>query len=275
MKIRNITVCCAALALLACEKKETPADSPAVTNNVTTGTAPAAATTAKPDAGAAEAARVQVTPLQHASFILQSDGITVAVDPVKDALDAAAGEEPKADLVLVTDIHGDHLDPAAIATVRKEGATVVVPQAVADEAGDALPNPTIINNGESKKLLDGKVSVEAIPMYNLERKREDTGEPYHVKGRGNGYILTLGEERIYIAGDTECTPEMRALEDIDIAFVPMNLPYTMTVEEAGECIKAFEPELVYPYHSRGQDPVKLEPILAGSGTDLEVLNWYP
>lgn len=274
MKIRAVAVCCAALALLACEKKDAPADSaPVVTNNAATkNEAPATAATT-PDAATKD--HVKVTPLEHASLILQRNGITIAVDPVQQALDAATGDEPKADLILVTDIHGDHLDPAAIAALRNEGAPVVVPKAVADDAGDALPNPTILNNGESKKLLEGKVSVEAVPMYNLERKREDNGEPYHVKGRGNGYVLTLDDQRVYIAGDTECTPEMRALEDIDIAFVPMNLPYTMTVEEAGECIKAFKPRTVYPYHSREQDPSKLETILKGTGVEVELLNWYP
>lgn len=235
----------------------------------TTGKAP------KEDFAKAEPeAAVDPVPLQHASMLLKWNGLVLAVDPVKDALEAAQGDEPQADLILVTDIHGDHFDAEAVAKLRKEGAPVVVPKAVAEQGGEALPNPTILGNGEQTELLDGKVKVEGVAMYNLERKR-DSGEPYHVKGRGNGYLLTLGDQRVYISGDTECIPEMKALQNIDVAFVCMNLPYTMTVEEAAGCIREFKPDVLYPYHFRGQDPAKLNELLAGTGVEVKMLQWYP
>ena len=228
------------------------------------------------DDGDAMAGEVQVMPLQHGSFMLLWNGRAIAVDPVTGALEAHEGDEPKADLILLTDIHGDHLDPEAVATIRKPDSIVIAPQAVVDKAGDALPESRVMANGDTATLMDGAVTVEATPMYNLERTRPDSGEPFHVKGRGNGYLLTLGDKRVYISGDTECTPEMKALEDIDIAFVCMNLPYTMPVEEAAMCIREFQPKVVYPFHFRGQDPSRLDGLLGeDSSTDVRLLDWYP
>ncbi len=217
----------------------------------------------------------EVVPLQHASMLLKWEDFVVAVDPTQGALDAHEGDEPKADLILVTDIHGDHLDTDAIAKLRKEGGVVVAPQAVVDKVGGDIPDPTILANGETKALFEGGVEVTGVAMYNMQRKREDSGEPYHIKGRGNGYVLTRGDERIYISGDTECIPEMKALTDIDVAFVCMNLPYTMTPEEAAVCIAEFAPTKLYPYHHRGQNPKKLDTLLAGANVEVELLDWYP
>lgn len=241
--------------------------------------APAPSTAAQTGGVAAEPEAkpaIEVVPLQHASMILKWQELVIAVDPVQGALDAAPGEEPKADLVLVTDIHGDHFDAAAVAKLRKEGGLVVAPQAVADKGGEQLPDATLLGNGESKPFFDGRVTIEGVAMYNLQRKREESGEPYHVKGRGNGYVLTLGEQRVYISGDTECVPEMKALENIDVAFVCMNLPFTMTPEEASGCISEFKPKKLYPYHHRGQEPKKLDTLLAGvEGIEITYLDWYP
>ena len=159
--------------------------------------------------------------------------------------------------------------------MRAEGAPVVAPKAAIDKAGEALPSPTAMANGEKATFFEGAVEVEAVEMYNLVRKRE-SGEFFHPKGMGNGYVVTMGGARLYFSGDTECTPEMKALEDIDAAFVCMNLPYTMTPEEAAVCVKAFAPKVLYPYHYRGQDPTKL-PALLGEGSPVEVrqLEWYP
>lgn len=127
-------------------------------------------------------------------------------------------------------------------------------------------------NGDVK-TVEG-VSIEAVPMYNIQRG-PSPGQLYHDKGRGNGYIVTLGGKRIYIAGDTECTPEMKALKNIDVAFLPMNLPYTMPPSEAAECVKAFEPGIVYPYHYRGQNLDEFAAALKGtSGVDVRIRDWY-
>jgi L-ascorbate metabolism protein UlaG (beta-lactamase superfamily) len=208
---------------------------------------------------------ITITPIMHASLQLEHGGKVIHVDPTSQGDYSKAKQ---ADLILVTDIHGDHLDPAAISPIRKAGAPVVAPAAAAPK----IENATVIANGESKTLAG--ISVEAVPMYNLQRGPA-AGQLFHTKGRGNGYILTLGGKRVYIAGDTECIPEMRALKNIDIAFVPMNLPYTMPPSEAAECVKAFKPKVVYPYHYRGQNTEEFKTALAGEKIEVRLLNWYP
>ena len=207
---------------------------------------------------------VTVTPIMHASLQIEYGGKVIQVDPTSQGDYSKAKQ---ADLILVTDIHGDHLDPAAIQRIRKAGAPVVAPAAAAVK----IENPTVVANGESKTVAG--VSLEAVPMYNLQRGPA-AGQLFHTKGRGNGYILTLGGKRVYIAGDTECTPEMRALKNIDIAFIPMNLPYTMPPSEAAECVKAFKPKVVYPYHYRGQNPEEFKTALAGEPVEVRLLDWY-
>jgi L-ascorbate metabolism protein UlaG (beta-lactamase superfamily) len=208
---------------------------------------------------------ISVTPITHASLQLEYGGKVIHVDPTS-AGDYSAAKQ--ADLILVTDIHPDHLDPAAIAKVRKAGTPVVAPAAAAEK----IENPTVIANGETKTV--GGISVEAVPMYNL-RRGPAASQLFHTKGRGNGYVLTLGGKRVYVAGDTECTDEMRALKNIDIAFVPMNLPYTMPPSEAAGCVKAFKPKVVYPYHYRGQNPEEFKAALKGEPVEVRLLNWYP
>ncbi len=209
---------------------------------------------------------IQITALGHASVQLEQGGKIIVVDPVPMMADLS--NVKRADLVLVTDIHGDHLDPAGIALARKPGAPVVIPAA----ARDKVPDGTVMANGETKTVAG--VSIQAVPMYNLVRKSPQ-GEFFHTKGRGNGYILTLGGKRVYIAGDTECTPEMKALKNIDVAFVPMNLPYTMTRAEAADCVKAFKPKVVYPYHYQGQNPQEFADALKGTpGVEVRLENWY-
>jgi L-ascorbate metabolism protein UlaG (beta-lactamase superfamily) len=212
---------------------------------------------------------ITFTPLQHATVQVEFGGKVIQVDPAQgDASKAKPG-----DLVLVTDIHGDHLNPEMLAKVRKSGAPVVMPESVRAQAGDKIPAPVeVLANGQ-KKTVAG-VEIEAVPMYNLQRGPA-AGQLFHTKGRGNGYILTLGGKHVYFAGDTECTPEMKALKNIDVAFIPMNLPYTMPPAEAAECVKAFKPAVVYPYHFQGQKTEEFQEALKGSGIDVRVLNWYP
>jgi L-ascorbate metabolism protein UlaG (beta-lactamase superfamily) len=212
---------------------------------------------------------ITFTPLQHASVQVEWAGKVIQIDPAQ----GDASKARPADLVLVTDIHGDHLNPEMLATVRKSGAPVVMPEAVRAQAGDKIPAPTeVLANGQKKDVAG--VSVEAVPMYNLTRGPA-AGQLFHTKGRGNGYIVTLGGKRVYFAGDTECTPEMKALKNIDVAFMPMNLPYTMPPSEAAECVKAFKPAIVYPYHFQGQKPEEFQEALKGSGIEVRMLNWYP
>jgi L-ascorbate metabolism protein UlaG (beta-lactamase superfamily) len=240
----------------------TPTPQPAATPS-------AAQATATPGATAAQTASVEgdirITPITHASLQIEYGGKVIHVDPTSPGDYSAAKQ---ADLILITDIHPDHLDPAAIARIRKAGAPVVAPSAAAEK----IKSPTVIANGETKTVAG--VRIEALPMYNLQRGPAP-GQLFHPKGRGNGYILTLGAKRVYIAGDTECTPEMRALKDIDIAFIPMNLPYTMPPSEAAECVKAFKPKVVYPYHYRGQNPEEFKAALKGEPVEVRLLNWYP
>jgi L-ascorbate metabolism protein UlaG (beta-lactamase superfamily) len=127
-------------------------------------------------------------------------------------------------------------------------------------------------NGQTKTVAG--VSIEAVPMYNLQRGPA-AGQLFHTKGRGNGYLLTLGGKRVFIAGDTECVPEIKALKNIDVVFLPMNLPYTMPPAEAADCVKAFKPKIVYPYHFQGQKPEEFADALKGSGIEVRMLNWYP
>jgi L-ascorbate metabolism protein UlaG (beta-lactamase superfamily) len=212
---------------------------------------------------------IVITAIQHASVQIEHGGKVIQVDPAQGDFSHAKA----ADLVLVTDIHGDHLNPDDIAKVRKPGAPVVMPAAVQQQAGDKIPAPIeVMANGATKTVAG--VSIEALPMYNLQRGPAP-GQLFHTKGRGNGYILTLGGKRVYLAGDTECTPEMKAVKNIDVAFIPMNLPYTMTPAEAAACAKIFKPAVAIPYHYMGQNPQEFADALKGSGIDVRLLNWYP
>lgn len=206
---------------------------------------------------------VMITPIQHASLMLQVPGQVIYVDPAMGKYDNL----PKADLILLTHTHSDHLSISNIERLRKAQTRIIAPEAAAKSVAGAA----VMANGETKTL--GKWTIEAVPMYNINRKRPD-GVVFHEKGRGNGYVLTFGGKRIYIAGDTEDIPEVRALKDIDVAFLPMNLPYTMTPEEAAGLVLAFKPKAVYPYHYRGADLSVFEKALAGSGVEVRIRNWY-
>jgi L-ascorbate metabolism protein UlaG (beta-lactamase superfamily) len=204
---------------------------------------------------------VSVTFVGHGTLVLAWGSLVVHVDPVGEYADYA--KMPKADLVLVTHDHADHLDPAAIAAIRKPGTEVVLTAKCA-----AKVKGTVMANGDRRTF--GGMAVEAVPAYNIRHERSP-GKPYHPKGDGNGYVITLGGLRIHVAGDTEDTPEMRKLEGIDVAFLPMNLPYTMTPEMVADAARAFKPRVLYPYHYGDTDPKRLVTLLAGvKGTEVRI-----
>jgi L-ascorbate metabolism protein UlaG (beta-lactamase superfamily) len=211
----------------------------------------------------AGATEVAVRYIGHASLILEQGGKVIHVDPVGREGDYAA--LPKADLILVTHEHFDHFDPAAIALVAKPGAEIVLSRACRDKLGKG----TVLRNGE-KATVQG-VLVEAVPAYNIISMRSP-GVPFHPRGQGNGYILTLGEARVYIAGDSEATPEMKALTSIDAAFLPVMTPYTMSPEMAAQAVGAFRPRVVFPYHSSDEFLALAVPLLeAVKGVEVRVL----
>jgi L-ascorbate metabolism protein UlaG (beta-lactamase superfamily) len=211
------------------------------------------------------AGEVKITPLYHASTLIEAGGKIIYLDPAKPTKLAGL---PKADLILITDIHQDHMDPASIAEISKAGTEIFAPPAVVVTVTTAAP----IANGETKNWQGW--TIEAIPAYNLTRGPAP-GKLFHDKGRGNGYVLTYGGVRFYFSGDTEGVPEMRALKNIDVAFVCMNLPYTMPPEEAAVAVKAFHPTIVIPYHYHGSDLAVFKKGLEGTGIEVRLLEWYP
>jgi len=206
---------------------------------------------------------IRITPIQHASLLIQAGGQALYVDPAQGAYEGL----PPADIILITDIHGDHMAPKVVTQLQKPGTVIFAPEAV----GKTITTARIIRNGETQHV--GKWTIEAVPMYNLKRGPQP-GKLYHDKGRGNGYVLTYGGKRFYFSGDTEGIPEMRELQGIDIAFVCMNLPYTMPPEEAAEAVRAFHPKIVYPYHYRGADTKAFAKMLEGTGIEVRLRDWY-
>src|ERR1700694_3334197 len=213
------------------------------------------------------AGEVKITPLYHASTLIEAGGKTIYLDPAKPAKFTGS---PKADLILITHTHPDHMDLASIAEISKPGTEILAPLAVVAAVKMAKP----IVNGESKTWQGW--TIEAVPAYNLNPTRGPApGKLFHEKGTGNGYVLTYGGVRFYFSGDTEGVPEMRALKNIDVAFVCMNLPYTMPPDEAADAVKAFHPKIVIPYHYRGSDLTVFKRGLEGSGIEVRLLDWYP
>ncbi len=217
---------------------------------------------------------LQIIPIEHATTVLRYKDKTIYIDPTGGLSAFRNQKEPN--LVLITDIHGDHMNIDTLDSLNLTKAKIIVPAAVAEKLpANYTEQLVIINNGETKNI-DGIV-IEAIPMYNL---REEALK-FHSKGRGNGYVLTLGEERLYFSGDTEDIPEMRALKNIDIAFICMNLPWTMTEESAADAVLEFKPKQVYPYHYRGKEKLsdvkKFKEIVNSGNAAIEViqLDWYP
>ena len=195
---------------------------------------------------------LEITFIGHGSLMLKFGGKILHIDPFSQVADYT--KLPKADLVLLTHEHADHLDLKALQSIRTQATTVVLTQRCAEKVAGGI----IMNNGDTRTVAG--IKIEAVPAYNLAQKRPD-GEPFHPKGYGNGYVLTFGDKRVYVAGDTENTPEMKALKNIDYAFLPMNLPYTMTPEMVADAAKAFKPKVLYPYHFGETDTSRLTALL--------------
>lgn len=216
---------------------------------------------------------LEIIPIVHASLVMRWSDTVFYVDPTGG--EGAYEGQPRPDIVLLTDIHGDHLELPTLSAILGE-ADLVVPEAVRKELPEDLAaRATVLGNGEAIEVRG--FQIEATPMYNIP-ERPDT---LHPKGRGNGYVIERDGTRVYIAGDTSATPEMRALRDIDVAFLPMNLPYTMGIEEAAEAVAAFKPRTVYPYHYRSRDGLAdvqgFKELVAGTDPDItvELAEWYP
>jgi len=206
---------------------------------------------------------LRITFIGHGTLMFAFDGKIIHVDPVSREADYT--DMPKADIILLTHEHGDHLDPAAIKTIRKEGTQLVLTKTCAERVAGL-----VMANGDVQTVQGMK--IEAVPAYNIVHMRS-AGNPFHPKGRGNGYIITFGDKRVYVAGDTENTPEMKQLKNIDVAFLPMNLPYTMTPEMVSDAARAFQPKILYPYHYSQTDPNKLVELLKDSkGIEVRIRN---
>lgn len=196
---------------------------------------------------------LKITFLGHGSLLFNFEGKNIYVDPYSQVADYS--QLPKAELILLTHEHRDHLDPQALARVRTEKTDLILTAACDRQVEGGM----VMQNGDVDTV--NGILIEAVPAYNLVHKR-DNGEPFHPKGIGNGYVLTFGDQRVYVAGDTENIPEMKRLRNIDIAFLPMNLPYTMTPEMVADAALAFRPRILYPYHYGETDTSRIEELLS-------------
>jgi len=217
-------------------------------------------------------ATLEVVPISHASLILQWGKMVVYVDPVGDALSYAAHQKP--DILLVTHEHGDHFSVPTLNALVGPSTRIIAPQSVFDTLPEHLQHIAVVMKNGNLREEKG-FTIEAIPAYNIRQEALQ----YHPKGRDNGYVLESGGIRVYVAGDTEDTPEMRALQNIDIAFIPMNLPYTMSYEKAAEAVLAFTPSRVYPYHYEASGRAhteKFKQLVEASNPDIEIIlaDWY-
>ena len=228
---------------------------------------------ATPDSIPTKLGQLTIQPVQHASLVLTVKGVTIYADP--SGADNYKNIAPPT-IILITDIHGDHFDVKTIEAVKTANTILVVPQAVADKL-PATDKDHLVILANGSNVTQSGIAIEAVPMYNLP----ESATAMHTKGRGNGYVLGIGGKQVYISGDTQGIPEMRSLKDIDVAFVCMNLPYTMDVKEAADAVLAFKPKIVYPYHYRGQgglSDVNTFKSLVEAGNkkiDVRLLNWYP
>jgi L-ascorbate metabolism protein UlaG (beta-lactamase superfamily) len=195
---------------------------------------------------------LKITFLGHGTLMVAFGGNIIHIDPFSRVADYS--KLPQADMILLTHEHRDHLDPKALEFVRTDKTVLVLTEKCAQQVKGGI----IMRNGDVK-TIEG-LKIEAVPAYNLVHMRSE-GIPFHPKGDGNGYVITFGDKRIYVAGDTENIPEMKKLKDIDYAFLPMNLPYTMTPEMVADTAKVFKPKVLYPYHYGDTDPSRLVDLM--------------
>jgi L-ascorbate metabolism protein UlaG (beta-lactamase superfamily) len=210
------------------------------------------------------AGQLEITFIGHGSLMLAFTDLTIHVDPYTDPRSKQVNYAllPKADIILITHEHGDHLDLKAIGQIMTSTTQIIYTKACEQQLNGGL----VMKNGDQRTIKS--IPIEAVPAYNLIHKRENS-QPFHPKSEGNGYVLTFGDWRVYIAGDTEDIPEMGDLSDITIAFLPMNLPYTMTPEMAARAALSFRPRILYPYHYGQTDTSKLQELLKNE-KDLDV-----
>ena len=199
----------------------------------------------------------------HGSLMFKLGDFVIHIDPVRSS--GSYTNLPKADLILVTHEHQDHLDPQLINDLKKQGTIMLCSEKSAQKVGWAQ----LMKQGD-KKTVHG-IKIEAVPAYNIKHERAP-GQPFHPKGEGNGYVLTIGDKRFYIAGDTENIPEMKRLKNIDVAFLPMNLPYTMTPEMVADAAKSFNPKIVYPYHFSDTNTSLLVGLLKHTTIEVRIRN---
>lgn len=269
--MKNIFTClCFLLVLASCKNQSQNREKqPEKITSAATANKKSDSTKKNPDS-------IPVIPIEHASFMMELGGKNLYFDPV-GASDQYK-DLPAADAVFITDIHSDHFDLKTLSGIVTDQTILFMPKAVREKLGhnDDLPtNIKVLNNGDLATFAG--IQIEAIPMYNLREEAKD----FHPKGRGNGYVLSFDGKRVYVAGDTEVIPEMRNLKNIDVAFIPMNMPYTMTVEAAADAVLAFKPKKVYPFHYRGKEGYsnikEFKNIVETNNPAIEVqlLNWYP
>lgn len=207
------------------------------------------------------AGNLEITFIGHGTLMFSFGGAVIHVDPVSKYADYT--RLPKADVILVTHEHGDHLDVRALELVRTDKTFLVISESCASRVSNGI----VMKNGDTRII--GGLKIEAFPAYNIVHMRS-TGIPFHPKGVSNGYIITFGNKRVYVAGDTENIPEMKQLTAIDIAFLPMNLPYTMTPEMVADAAKSFNPKILYPYHFGETDTSKIVDLLKDSRTKVRI-----
>ena len=199
----------------------------------------------------------------HGSLMFKVNGSVIHIDPVRSS--GNYDFLPKADIILVTHEHGDHLDADLIGTLKKQGTLVFCNP----NAAKAIPWAMVMTDGGRQEVKN--IVIEAVPAYNIVNERAP-GQPFHPKGQGIGYILTIGGKKFYIAGDTENTPEMKALKNIDVAFLPMNLPYTMTPAMVADAALSFKPAILYPYHFGETNTDELVNLLKDSDIEIRIRN---
>lgn len=199
-----------------------------------------------------DSGNLEISFVGHGTLMFSFDGKVIHVDPWSQLTDYS--KMPKADIILITHDHLDHLDPEAVEAIRTDKSVVVL----TEKCEGRIAGGIVMKNGDVETVAGLK--IEAVPAYNIVNMRSE-GNPFHPKGEGNGYVIAFGDKKVYVAGDTENTPEMKGLKNIDIAFLPMNLPYTMTPEMVADAAKAFRPGILYPYHYSGTETSEIVDLL--------------